>query len=178
MVYFQQMIVYVQSRSYSFSQGRILTFMIVYFLWTYTMPANLSELFLLNLSKGFSWILPAYVTPYYCTRRPENPLLNRFERSIISCIILWAGDLRVHSELIDHIKLVNFVTLFDVDRMDLSSGKHNKIRSKIGKLFAMGIKLSHEFVGSRNFFEIFSIFVWNGIRPNRRYLTQTWNRHT
>jgi hypothetical protein len=44
--------------------------------------------------------------------------------------------------------LVNLVTLFDVDRMDLSSGKHNKIRSKIGKLFAMGIKLSHEFVGS------------------------------
>lgn len=44
--------------------------------------------------------------------------------------------------------LVNFVTLFDVDRMDLSSGKHSKIRSKIGKLFAMGIKLSHEFVGT------------------------------
>ena len=63
--------------------------------------------------------------------------------------------LQIAMKLIDQIKLINFVTLFDVDRMDLSSGKHNQIRSKIGKLFERGIKLSHEFVGSRNIFKIF-----------------------
>ena len=45
--------------------------------------------------------------------------------------------------------LVNFVSLFDADRKGISFAKSPKTRSKIAKMFTMGIKLSTEFVGFR-----------------------------